>query len=279
MRSSFVDEQRVHAFAPTLAVKRFVLAIAFVVVLGLGTMPAGAILSGQPDDTNHPYVGMVTSSTLTGVCSGAAISPTKFVTAAHCFGTGPGTRVLVSFEPDGFNNYPAGVVSGTWYPHPDWCSPCGNGVTGFDLNDVAVVILDAPIALAEYGDLPSLGQAAALPQKTGVSLVGYGLQERPKKLDPNNPEGFTRFFAPSELVQSNDALAGNFLKLTANASKGKGGMCFGDSGGPVILEGSGLGNDTILGVNTFLNNINCAGVTYHNRIDISVTRDFINGVN
>jgi len=249
--------------------KRLLLPIALAFALALGAMPAGAILNGGPDGTNHPYAGMVTNGA--SVCSGAAISPTKLVTAAHCFGT-PGSPVSVTFD-----EIPAGFVSGTWHPHPGFCPQCANGLVGFDLNDVAVVILDAPIALPEYGNLPSLGEAAAQPQKAGISLVGYGIQDRLKKLDPG--EAFTRHFAPAQLVQSNDRLSSDFLKLTANPSKGKGGMCFGDSGGPVILEGAGLGNDTILGINSFLTNGNCAGVTYSNRIDITSTRNFINSVN
>jgi len=254
--------------------KRILLPVAVALMLMLGVVPAGAILNGGPDGTNHPYVGMVTD--LNFVCSGAAVSPTKFITAAHCFDTGPGTPVLVTFDPEGFDDFPAGFVSGTWTPHSDWCIACGNGLVGFDLNDVAVVILDAPIVLPEYGKLPSLGQAAAQPQKKGVSLVGYGVQVRIKEFVD---EAFTRFFAPSQLVQSNDRISSDFLKLTANPSQGKGGACFGDSGGPVILEGAGLGNDTILGVNSFGTNVNCAGHGYSNRIDIPATQSFISSVN
>jgi len=254
--------------------KRILLPIAIGLAFAFGAMPAGAILNGQPDGTNHPYVGTVTD--LNFICSGAAISPTKFITAAHCFETGPGTPVLVTFDPEGFDDFPAGFVTGRWFPHPDWCNLCGHGLVGADRNDVAVVILDAPITLPEFGDLPALGLAAAQPQKTEVSLVGYGIQFRLKNFVD---EALTRFFAPAQLVQSNDRISSDFLKLTANPSQGKGGACFGDSGGPVILEGTGLGNDTILGVNSGVTNVNCAGLGYSNRIDIPATQTFINSVN
>jgi len=102
--------------------KKLFLATVFAIVLAFGAMPAGAILNGQPDGTNHPYVGTVTD--LNFICSGAAISPTKFITAAHCFETGPGTPVLVTFDPEGFDDFPAGFVTGRWFPHPDWCNLC-----------------------------------------------------------------------------------------------------------------------------------------------------------
>ena len=253
--------------------KRLMLAVVLAVTLAFGVAPAGAVLNGQPDGDNHPYVGMVTD--LEFVCSGTAISPTKFITAAHCFETGPGTEVLVTFDDEGFDDFPAGFVSGKWYPHPDWCNLCGNGLVGSDRNDVAVVILDAPVVLSEHGKLPALGAAATLPQKQDVSLVGYGLQVRPKVFDG---EALTRFFAPAELNQSNGRISGDFLKVSANPSKGKGGVCSGDSGSPVILEGSGSGNDTILGVNSFVTNVNCAGVTYSNRLDIAESLTFIASV-
>ena len=254
--------------------KRLLACVVGAVALVIGVAPAAAILGGQPDGPNHPYVGMVTDGIF--VCSGGAISSTKFVTAAHCFETGPGTPVAVFFGPEGFDD-PAGFVTGTWWPHPDWCNACGNGLVGFDRNDVGVVILDAPVALPEYGKLPSLGQAAAQPQKQTVSLVGYGIQDRLKKLDPD--ELFTRHFAPAQLVQSNNRISSDFLKVTGSHSQGKGGGCLGDSGSPIILEGSGTGNDTFLAVTSFGTNVNCAGNGYANRIDIAATRDFINSVN
>jgi secreted trypsin-like serine protease len=43
-----------------------------------------------------------------------------------------------------------------------------------------------------------------------------------------------------------------------------GGTCFGDSGGPILNDGT----DTVLAVNSYVTNGNCAGVTYSQRIDI-----------
>ena len=54
-----------------------------------------------------------------------------------------------------------------------------------------------------------------------------------------------------------------FIRLTANPGGGKGGTCFGDSGGPILLAGT----NTVLAVNSYVTNSNCGGVGYSNRVD------------
>jgi hypothetical protein len=98
-----------------------------------------------------------------------------------------------------------------------------------------------------------------------VDLVGYGVSV---KVTGGGPPVWTgpriRMFAPTQLVSGNFVHADEFIKLTANPGGGKGGTCFGDSGGPDLRGGT----NTVLAVNSYVTNNNCAGVTYSQRVDI-----------
>ena len=79
---------------------------------------------------------------------------------------------------------------------------------------------ERPPILDETGADPweaGLFRLGTLPMKTAVDIVGYGVQGfvrgRPWQIFL-----FTRYFAPSELIQSNNVHSGEFIKLTANPS-------------------------------------------------------------
>jgi hypothetical protein len=129
-------------------------------------------------------------------------------------------------------------------------------------HDVAVVVLDEPIAVSRYAQLPTTEQVEGLRIKQRLALVGYGVQDLITGGGPPQPVApSTRDFAPVELVQAGKSVADEFIKVSANPSHGKGGTCFGDSGGPVLL------GDTIVAVNSFVTNGLCRGVTYSYRLD------------
>ena len=258
----------------TRSKRLFLLAVILVLATTLGTAGISyAITNGQWDGDGHPYVAAVGAPVDGGMllCSAAAISPRVLVTAAHCFQT-PGQPVLITFDPEGPLDPSSEILVGHWFPHPDFCLGCGPGLPGFDTNDVAVVMLNDPVDLPEYAELPTEGLVDTLPMGTEVTVVGYGVQEFSRGGGP--PQrlfSITRYFAPSKLIASKHKHSDEYIKLTANPAQGKGGVCFGDSGGPNLLEGT----STILAINSYLTNYNCVGVTYSNRIDTAELLDFI----
>lgn len=166
-------------------------------------------------------------------------------------------------------------MTGTFHPHPDWCLGCAPGLPGFDTHDVAVIILDAAVNPGSFAILPTVGLVDTLPMKTGVDIVGYGAQGFIRGGgQPQDVFTAIRFFAPSELVQSNNAQSAEFIKLSQNPAQGKGGACFGDSGGPNLLNGT----DTILAVNSYGTNGNCSGVGYSQRVDLQDILTFIGSI-
>jgi hypothetical protein len=240
-----------------------------------------AVTNGQPDGNAHPYVGLLIFTDGTGYwrCTGSLISPTVVLTAGHC--TEGATQVWVSFDTNiergtlpliDFLN--SGIfITGTAYTYPDFCIGCGNGLVGFDANDVGIVVLDEAAPVTTYAELPEAGLVDTLAMGTTVDIVGYGVQQHVVGGGPPFWTGtLTRYYAPSMLVASEDRISNLFIKLSANPAQGKGGTCFGDSGGADFLGGT----NTILAVNSFVTNGNCAGVTFSQRIDIPEILAWIN---
>ena len=237
---------------------RFLFIATFLLGTVLGSNEVSyAITNGQPDGNGHPYMGAVHNQAV--FCSGAAISPYIFVTAAHCFNY-EGEKVWVTFDPEPLppgNEEPI-YYAGKWYPHPDFCLGCGPGLPGTDTNDVAVVVLDEPFLPKKYAQLPAEGLVDTLAMGTEVTIVGYGAQFYVVGGGPRQPVYLrTRYYALSNLITSKHKQSDEYIKLTANPAQGKGGICFGDSGGPDLLEKEGTA--TILAINSYGTNYNCTG--------------------
>lgn len=244
---------------------------------------AAAITDGEPDGTDHPYVGLAVFDDADGNplwrCSGTLIAPTVFLTAGHCTES-PAVRASIWFEADvqaGIpgNGYPFGAplpgatsYDGTAFTHPSY------NPNAFYLHDLGVVVLDEPITTLGFGVLPELGVLDGLAtrrgrQDTTITAVGYGLQ----RINPVFIEGNrVRLRATLELVDLNGTAgipAGTSIMLSGNHHTG--GTCFGDSGGPQFL------NDTnvVVAVTSFGLNGNCAGVGGGYRVDTADDLDWL----
>jgi hypothetical protein len=235
-------------------------------------------------------------------CSGSLLSSTVFLTAAHCtvppaahvevwfdegpVPTDPDYLAAVAADPDGivscddsplFDGYPCeGDAGGTPHPNPDFCTGCGPGLPGFALRDVGVVVFDEALStdvVGEYADLPAPNLVDTLANKTPADFVGYGVSVQaqiPGSQLPQPPPFYRwtgprqRMFASGELISGNFKHSDEFTRFSLNPGGGKGGTCFGDSGGPDLLGGT----DTVLAVNSYVTNVNCSGVGYSQRVDI-----------
>jgi hypothetical protein len=163
-------------------------------------------------------------------------------------------------------------VGGTPYTDPDFGNPTGPGLVRFDTHDVGVVFLDTPMVMSQYGQVPSQDQVDTLAMGTQITLVGYGVSVESTGGGPRVWSGpRTRMYAPTFLVASQNRISDEYIKLTANPAQGKGGTCFGDSGGPDFIGDTNV----FIAVNSFVTNGNCAGVTYSNRIDTAYALAFI----
>jgi hypothetical protein len=224
--------------------------IAGVVALAVAA-PAFAITGGSLDGTSHPAVGLLLADLGNGPepdCSGSLVSPTVFVTAAHCTGNLASSRVWVSFD----SRYVVGsspLLSGTAHSDPQW------GLVKNDSHDLAVVVLDSPVAGVTPFALPQAGalEAAGIASQAFAN-VGYGYADRSFTFD-----GYRRWSASSLT---------NVKPTEVRLADKPGGVCFGDSGGPRLL-----GNVVVAVTST--GNKTCTGQSISYRLDTPAARAFL----
>src|SRR5215211_180662 len=131
---------------------------------------AGAITYGGPDENGHPEVGALLapqaySDGTWASCSETLISPTVFLTVAHC--DWDLDRMAVTFD----STYvaPTGTTYwGTWHADPRF-----RGAQG-DPYDLAVVVFDTPVTGITPARLPAAESLSNLPRNQGFTSVGYG---------------------------------------------------------------------------------------------------------
>lgn len=164
-------------------------------------------------------------------------------------------------------------LTGTAVPHPSY-----DDFSGFPTTfDVGVVELDESAPVTTFGELAPLGTAETLAGDTGrnrnnalVENVGYGVQS----VQPHPMEVESRYKSTSRIVEVNGhtATAGNLHTLNnPSAVGGRGGTCFGDSGGPVFVNNT----NQVIAVVSFGYSATCHGADYSWRVDTVDSYDFL----
>lgn len=246
--------------------RRALILVAAVFVLALAS-PASAITYGVPDGEGHPNVGALLAaepySDGTWVtCSGTLISPTVFLTAAHC--DSGEERVAVTFdsvyEAKGGKEY-----WGTFHAHP------GYNHAQDDTMDLAVIVFDRAVRGITPARLPEEGSLGALSGDQRFTSVGYGAQQV-----SNGPGGKRFSYQDVRYVSTGtlNSINATWLRISQNPAKGDGGTCYGDSGGPNFL-GSGDTETDIVASTTITGDMFCRSTNVTYRLDTPSARDFL----
>ncbi|MEU9886994.1 trypsin-like serine protease [Sphaerisporangium sp. NPDC051011] len=247
------------------------LAVALVVVVVAGGVsPAGAITDGTPDGNKHPQVGALIADHMFAdgtwaYCSGTLISPTVFLTAAHCGKPGQ-TTARVSFS----THYRDGdtVYSGRYIADPSY------GGRHSDPHDMAVVVFTKAIPNITPAKLPTANLLDRLKDDHTLATatftpVGYG---SPAPTD--GPDGETYLYTDTRNQTSGSFLSLEkvWLRLSQNPSTGDGGTCHGDSGGPDFLGGP---DSDLLVATTITGDSACRATNVDRRLDSASARRFL----
>ncbi|WP_153503610.1 trypsin-like serine protease [Cumulibacter manganitolerans] len=254
--------------------------------------PASAITGGTADGDAHPSVGMIVFYENGGRyrCSATLVSPTVLLTAAHCT-AGTAGKTAVTFDsviaeapPSGLPvaDDPAagytsteithgGYLAGTSHAHPDY----SDFTDMQNWNDVGVVQLDepvqgitpSPIAPPDY--LEQFQQPTL--NKTLFTIVGYGTEVRKPDAGPQKPTPMSYPLLRRVAEAPGQKLTPQILQVNGNPNdtKGTGGSCFGDSGGPTFHSGY------VVTVTSYGYTDNCRYLDGLQRVDIASVQDWL----
>jgi trypsin len=262
--------------------RSFVVACAAVVALLL-VVAANAITFGENDNGRHPFVGALVGDfqgTTFPICTGTLMSSTVFLTAGHCFEeTIPlgATNFGVSFDEvvngDGSGGVDPGVTVHHGTPHvdPEWNFPSLGG-SNFDPHDIAVLVLNEPVSMSQYGQVPTLNLLEDVDKRTArFTAVGYGAVRDDKTKGPASLGSESRRKLSTQDMLS---LRKAWVLFSGNPSTGNGGTCFGDSGGPHFL-GAGSSETRIVVALTVTGDRYCRATDEDYRVDTPQARAFL----
>ena len=175
-----------------------------IAILAIAVSPVHAITGDFVQDFEHPFVGLAVFYDANGEfiwrCSGALLDSTTFLTAGHCADTeGGAVTARIYFQQDAGVHFDPVTEVDPVTGYPETCAAGTLGVTcatvsagniynfGFtgaltipNTHDAGILILDQPISLSEYGELPEARVLDTLATARGTkdtvfTVSGYGL--------------------------------------------------------------------------------------------------------
>ena len=243
-------------------------------------------------DSNNTYSNVgafIVKSPTTGqifpICSGTMITSKVFLTASHCT-----IFYTQDLAPRGFTAYVSldgSIPFGNLTSNATTLLAVSHVVTNpnysqrqSDPGDIGALILQNNVGGVTPATLPSCNLLDQLAAQNGLkgaifTPVGYGVQNRvvgggvPFFQDVNP---VPRMFAFSSFNALNPA----YIRLSQNPSKGDGGTCFGDSGGPNFLNVNG---QQVLAAITITGDSVCRATNVDYRTDTSSAQAFFAYVN
>ena len=197
--------------------------------------PAAAINDGRiAEDGQYPAMAYVYLEDEGGQCGGTVVAPTKVVTAAHCVYQSGAIVVLDETSSTAIWEENAGDVHEVVdiAVHPDY------DVADVDY-DIAVLTLNPPTDLAP-ARLPTPAEAALWSWGTDATIAGWGAIDNTNEASDDLRSATVTIKSDGYCDSGSDGIG-----CTAGLAK----ACFGDGGGPVLVDDNG--DPVLVGVITF----------------------------
>jgi hypothetical protein len=200
-------------------------------------------------------------------CTGSLVSPTVFLTAAHCLEFLPGdAQLYVTFSPSTAQGVATAIAATAFHFDPQYGHDSSNP------HDIGVVLLPSkrtrgitPFKLPTAGYLDQLSAKNGLKDEKFLN-VGYGGDVNRTGQPVITYDGVRKVSTSTYM-----ALEANWLWLSMNSSTGNGGDCYGDSGGPKLFASH---PDTVLAL-VVTGDANCRATTKDYRVDSPSARAFL----